>query len=62
MLILIFFKVNINLEKEQQLGLPPDAEKLKAFIQLSKVFMVTPEDEHLHIVVKCPPRRCNYFY
>jgi hypothetical protein len=37
-------KVNINLEEQQQIGLPHDAEELnKVFTRLSKVFTVAPE-------------------
>ena len=37
------------------MDLPDDAEELKPVASLSKVFLVTPEDEHLHIMVLRPP-------
>ena len=55
MLTILYFKVDINLGEDEQLDLPDDAEELKPVAPLSKVFLVTPEDEHLHITVLRPP-------
>ena len=55
MLTVLYFKVDINLGEDEQLDLPDDAEELKPVTPLSKVFLVTPEDEHLHIMVLRPP-------
>ncbi|KAJ8584000.1 hypothetical protein M405DRAFT_747732 [Rhizopogon salebrosus TDB-379] len=52
---LTLWKIDINLGEDEQLDLPDDAEELKPVTPLSKVFLVTPEDEHLHIMVLRPP-------
>ncbi|KAJ8588352.1 hypothetical protein M405DRAFT_259059 [Rhizopogon salebrosus TDB-379] len=52
---LTLWKVDIHPEENEQLDLPDDAEKLKPVIRLSKLFPVTPENEHLHIMVQRPP-------
>ena len=38
----------------------PHGEELKPWVRLSKVFTDGLEDEHLHIIVKCPAGTCNH--
>ena len=65
----MFQQVDIDLTTDSDLlksikveGDIPHGEELKPWVRLSKVFTDGLEDEHLHIIVKCPAGTCNCFF
>ena len=65
---LVFQQVDIDLTTDSDLlksikleGDILEGEELKPWVRLSKVFTDGLEDEHLHVIAKCPAGTCNCF-